>query len=620
MCGIAGFVGDWGEADRSAALRRMTARLAHRGPDGDGHWLDPRAALGHRRLAVIDLAGGTQPRVGPSGAVISFNGEIYNYRELRRDLEAAGERFASDSDTEVLLRLYEREGVRALDRLVGMFALAVWDPRRRRLFLARDRLGKKPLYYAHDGNRLAFASEPKALLALAAVAARAQPDPLALSDFLSLGYVQTPKSAYANIRSLPAAHAAEFDAASGTLRLEEYWRLEEHYLAPRLPNAEATRERFAELLSDAVRLRLRADVPVGVFLSGGLDSSAVCALAARHAGAGVRSFCVGFRERHFDESPYAALVADHLGVPLTVLEHESADESLLTKLMWHCDAPFADTSAMPTYLLSHAARRHVTVALTGDGADEILAGYPTHRADAYYRRSRRLPAWAAHGLAGLIDLMPRRPDRKVGWDYKLRQFLLGHGLSPERAHYWWRVVLSDEEKRRAMGPDLAKQCEGYDPFETFAGWFRRVEGAAFLDRTLFVDVKTWLQDDILVKADRMSMAASLEVRSPFLDHRLVEFSARLPVAEKMAPPRQKVILREIMASILPAATLRRPKAGFNAPAAAIARRHPPRCRMPNLLSGDFLVRDNRDRIDLKGYALAAFDAWLETTSCSTCAG
>lgn len=590
----------------------MTQTLEHRGPDGSGLWLDERVALGHRRLAIIDLTeAGAQPMVGPSGAVITFNGEIYNYRELRVSLEAAGERFKSDSDTEVLLRLFEREGERCLDRLIGMFAFAVWDPKRGRLFLARDRLGKKPLYYSHDGRRLAFASEIKALLELREVSAKAEIDPLAVSDFLSLGYILSPKSALTNIRRLPAAHFAWFDPESGQWSQSEYWRLEDHFLDTRIAYDAQSRERFAALFSDAVSLRLRSDVPVGIFLSGGIDSAAVAAAATALNPNGTRAFCVGFKEDSFDESTHAELVARHLGIPFTRLDNPSAETGLLKQLMHFTDEPFADTSIMPTWQLNKSARRHVTVALTGDGADEILAGYPTYRADAYYRFTRHIPVFAVRGLSKLAEHILKPRYRKVGWDFKVQQFLKGHGQTPERAHYWWRVVFSEEEKRQIMGHDLLKACADYDPFDSFHGYFQKVKEASFLDQTLFVDIKTWLQDDILVKADRMSMAASLEVRSPFLDHRLVELAARLAPSAKMDARRQKVVLKEIMANSLPASIIGRRKAGFGAPTRSLGCTRLDADSFNAMFCGEFHLDPAREDVTYKSFSLAILGAWLK---------
>jgi asparagine synthase (glutamine-hydrolysing) len=310
---------------------------------------------------------------------------------LRAELIAAGEHFHGDSDTEVLLRLFERDGERCLDRLVGMFAFAIWEPRSGRLFLARDRLGKKPLYYWRRDRRLAFGSEIKALMTLPEIARSAKPDPLAMSDFLSLGYILSPKTAFADIRRLPAAHFAWFRPDGGAWSEHEYWRLNEHFLAERLSYGPALREQFSTLLDDAVRVRLRSDVPVGVFLSGGLDSSAVAAKVAASGASEVRAFCVGFEDKSFDEAGYARAVAEHVGIPLTLLDNPAPATELVSRLIWQCDEPFADTSMMPTYLLNRQARAHVTVALTGDGADEILAGYPTYRANDLYRFSRHLP-------------------------------------------------------------------------------------------------------------------------------------------------------------------------------------------------------------------------------------
>lgn len=612
MCGIAGFAGNWNEEDRHQVLMRMTRTLEHRGPDGAGHWLDERAALGHRRLSIIDLtSAGAQPMVGPSGAVITFNGEIYNYRELKAELEALGERFNSDSDTEVLLRLFEREGERCLDRLIGMFAFAVWQPKQGRLFLARDRLGKKPLYYSHDGNRLTFASEIKALLELRDIDARAEIDPLAISDFLSLGYILAPKSALRNIQRLPAAHFAWFDTNTGRFNPSEYWRLEDHFLDTRLAHNADTETRFAELFSDAVSIRLRSDVPIGIFLSGGIDSAAVAAAVAALNPTGVCAFCVGFKEKSFDESAYAEQVARHLGIPFTGLNNPAAEPDLLRRLMQFTDEPFADTSSMPTWQLNKSARDYVTVALTGDGADELLAGYPTYRADAYYRLTRHVPVCIMRGLAKMAGGVLKPSYRKVGWDYKVRQFLNGHGQSRERAHYSWRTVFSDEEKRHIMGDDLLAACAGYDPFDSFDGYFKKVKGASFLDQTLFVDIKTWLQDDILVKADRMSMASSLEVRSPFLDHRLVELSARLPLSAKMNAKNQKVILKEIMANKLPAPILGRKKAGFGAPTRALGCDRLDAGAFRKLFREEFRLHPECEDVTYKSFSFAVLETWLK---------
>jgi asparagine synthase (glutamine-hydrolysing) len=591
-------------------VRRMAETLVHRGPDASGFWNADGAHLGHRRLSIIDLETGDQPMVGDSGCVIVHNGEIYNYRELRAELEAKGDRFRTHSDTEVLLKAFERFGEDCLEKLVGMFAFAVWDPGRRRLFLARDRLGKKPLFYYQGRRFFAFASEIKALLTLDAVRRDAAPDCRALSDFLSLGYVLTPKTAFSNIHQLPAAHSAEYRVNSHTFTTREYWHLEDHVKAPREVFDDNTRDRFGALLDDAVRIRLRADVPLGGFLSGGVDSSSVVAAIARQPVQDLRTFCVGFREESYDETPYAQMAADHLGVELSVLDHDVFEEDALPGLVWHTDEPFADNSMVPTYLLNRSTTNHVRVALSGDGADEILAGYPTYRADALYRFYRHVPGGAQRAAAWLARRLLRPSYGKVSWDFKARQFLASHGLSRAKAHYWWRVIFSEREKARLMGPDLIRACEGYSPFDTFDAWFGRVEGASFLDRTLFVDIKTWLQDDTLVKVDRMSMANSLEVRSPFLDHRLVEFCARLPTAAKIDGRRQKVILKDRMRGRLPRQILARAKRGFNAPTRRLGRNRINRDVAGSLFNPDFRLDPKTEDVTFKSFSLAILDIWL----------
>lgn len=613
MCGIAGFV----DAPRqvqapAAALDQMARHLAHRGPDGQGTWQDEADGvyLAHRRLAVIDLsAAAAQPMSGTSGAVVVFNGEIYNHDDLRCRLQSLGHVFQTRSDTEVLLAAFEHWGEACLDHLVGMFAFAIWQPAQRRLFLARDRLGKKPLYVHRQGRFLAFASEPGALLALPPVKDGAAVDLRSLSDFLSLGYILTPKSMFANVERLPAAHAAWFDAESGDWRVWQYWDLAQHFIAPRLTDGVDTRQRFSQLLQSAVQCRLQADVPLGLFLSGGLDSSAVAAMARGQGD--LRAFAVGFADSSFDERPFARLTAAHLGLSLDELVVQPAVGDELELAFHHCGEPFADTSLMPTFRLNHAARQKVTVALSGDGADEILAGYPTYQADRLYRWFSRLPAWMQQGLDGAARLFLRPSYRKVSFDYKLRQFLAGRGLSPQRAHYWWRVVFSEAEKRRLLSPRVVEELGDYDPFDTFRQHFQAVQGADFLDQSLYVDIKTWLQDDILIKADRMSMAWGLEVRSPFLDHRLVEFCARLAPAAKIKGRRQKAILRDVMAQYLPEKILTRRKQGFGAPTRAVVRTAPPALDPDGFFRQEYRLNGEREDITYKGFALAALDYWLD---------
>ncbi len=610
MCGLVGFADPDGVIqDPVATVEEMVATLAHRGPDGQGVWHGGAVHLGHRRLAIIDTSdAGAQPMLAPWGSAIVFNGEIYNHVELREELETAGFRFRTRSDTEVLLAAWERWGPDCLDRLIGMFAFALWDPRQGRLFLARDRLGKKPLYLCQDGRFLAFASEPKALLAVERIRRRAGLDGRALADFLTLGYVLSPKSIYSNIQRLPAGCWAEYGAHSGTLRIQEYWKLEEHVLAHRMPYDEDARHRFRELLEDAVRIRLRADVPVGCFLSGGIDSSTIAALVARVSKQPMRAFCVGFAESSFDERAHARRVADHLGIEFTVLESGGAD---LAAIVRHCDEPFADTSLLPTWQLNAAASRHVKVALSGDGADEILAGYPTYQADRLYRFYRRVPQPIQAALDGLARRALKPSYRKLSLDYRVRQFLASRGLSPERAHAWWRVVFSGREIRTLLADDVLATIGDYDPLCAFEAAFERVRGADFLNRSLYVDIKTWLADDILVKVDRMSMAHGLEVRSPLLDHRVVEFALRLEPAAKIRGTRQKVALRDVAAPLLPSATLKRGKQGFGAPTTGFGAVAPPALDSSGLFRQCFRLDGLAEDITYKSLALGVLIKWLD---------
>ena len=613
MCGIAGLLAP--ELDAGAVrgvVLAMAETLIHRGPDGGAQWCADGIALAHRRLSIIDLEGGNQPMVSPSGTVIVFNGEIYNYVELREALMAKGRRFVTDSDTEVLLALFEEYGEQCLDHLVGMFAFAIWQPQQKRLFLARDRVGKKPLFLARDGRNLAFASEIKALLAWPRIRQQTRLNPQAVSDYLSLGFVLSPKTFYANIQTLPAGHAAWFEAESGAWREWDYWKPERFFTAARHPFDCHARERFAELFDDAVRIRLRSDVPLGAFLSGGLDSSAVVESMTRQTGTPPIAFSVGFAEKSYDESETARSVAEHLGARFIRLDQPPESDLDLAALVHHTDQPFADTSLLPTYTLCKAARTQVTVALSGDGADELLAGYTTYRADRLYRYFRHVPRPVQRLMHHGAHRFLRPSQAKVGWDMKVKQFLHAHGMDRETAHGMWRMFFSAEEKGRLLSAELKAELGGYDPLAAMAAWFERVPKADFLDRALYVDIKTWLQDDILVKVDRMSMANSLEVRSPFLDHRLIEFAAQLDPRAKMNGTIQKAILREHLHGRIPPEVLRQPKRGFNAPTRRIALTEMPPGLGAGLFNPAFRLDPIRTDVTYKGFALAALACWLDS--------
>ena len=566
MCGISGHL-DWTGPPDGDLVARMTGRLAHRGPDGEGlHTVGP-IALGHRRLAIIDLtAAAAQPMADATGLFwIVYNGEIYNFRELRSELAALGARFRTQSDTEVILEAYKRWGPECLPRFNGMFAFALWDDRARTLLLARDRLGKKPLYYhvRPDGS-VTFASELPALCEDATIDRTI--NPRALSQYLSLNYMLTSDAFVEGVRKLRPGH---FLVCRHGVALTEtsYWDLAAAFqrrTEHRSPEAAA--DALRALLDDAVRVRLVSDVPLGVFLSGGVDSSTLAsAMCQSLAPADVRSFSMGFQEPSFSEIVEARNTAEALGITHRDTETRADVASLLPAIVRHAGEPFADTSIIPTYLLSEFARRHVTVCLAGDGGDEVFAGYETYIADKIHHWSRGIPDPLMRGAAALAHACLPVSFDKVSLDYKVRQFLGAQGASAARAHYHWRTIFSEDEKRQLLQPDVWAEVGRHDPFEEFERFDRDVEGSDYLSRGLYVDIKTWLADDILVKADRASMAHGLEIRAPFLDYRVVEFAASLPIGWKLNGLRKKHVLKVSQRGRVPAAALQRRKQGFNAP-------------------------------------------------------
>lgn len=566
MCGISGQL-SWTRPPDGDLVARMTRRLAHRGPDGEGlHTVGP-IALGHRRLAIIDLSpAAAQPMADATGLFwIVYNGEIYNFRELRSELTALGARFRSQSDTEVILEAYKQWGAGCLPRFNGMFAFALWDDRERTLLLARDRLGKKPLYYrAGPDGGVTFASELPALCEDPAIDRTI--NPRALSQYLSLNYTLTSDAFVEGVRKLRPGHFL-LCRQGGTLDETSYWNLAAAFQKRtdcKSP-AEAA-EALRGLLDDAVRLRLVSDVPLGVFLSGGIDSSTLAsAMCQALPPADVRSFSMGFQEPSFSEIAEARTTADALGITHRDTETHADVARLLPLIVAHAGEPFADTSIIPTYLLSEFARRHVKVCLAGDGGDEVFAGYETYVADKIHHWSRWLPAPLMKGAAAVAHAgLPVRFD-KVSFDYKVRQFLGAHADSPARAHYHWRTIFSDDEKRSLLRPDVWAQVGGHDPFDEFERFERDVASCDYVSRGQYVDIKTWLADDILVKADRASMAHGLEVRAPFLDYRVVEFAASLPIDWKLKGLQKKHVLKASQQGRVPAAVLQRRKQGFNAP-------------------------------------------------------
>jgi asparagine synthase (glutamine-hydrolysing) len=513
-----------------------------------------------RRLSIIDVVGGRQPIFSEHrNAVVVYNGETYNFRELRRDLEGKGHHFATRTDTEVIVHLYEEHGDRCVEKMNGMFAFALWDKDRQRLLLARDRLGVKPLFYFVDAHRLIFASEVKAILAEGSVPREV--DPVGLHHFLSLNYVPRQFTLFRNIRKLLPGHILTVEA--GRVSVSQYWRLPEPEVAV---NEDRLAEELVERLLESVRLRLVSDVPLGVFLSGGIDSSLVTALATKANKGPVSTFSIGFQEESFSELPYARLTARRYNADHHEMIVKCEVEDLLPKLTWHSDEPSADSSAVPTYFLSKFAREHVKVILSGDGGDELFGGYETYAAYNAARLYRRLPGALRAAIRSVAHRLPVS-EKKVSFDYRAKRFADGAEMEPLRAHFWWNGTFNEEQKRWLYSQEFAHQVGDLDTLQVFRECLCANSEADFPAALMHADTKTYLVDDILVKVDRMSMANSLEVRTPFLDYTFVEFAARLPSRLKVRGLRKKLLLKRAAEGLVPHQNIYRKKQGFSIPVA-----------------------------------------------------
>ncbi len=569
MCGIAGALhADAGAADR-AGVARMVRALSPRGPDGEGISASGHAILGHRRLAVVDLSpANCQPMTSADGAlVLAYNGEIYNFRELRRELEASGASFRTSGDVEVLLEAYRHWGSACVDRLRGMFAFAVWNVAKRELFLARDRLGEKPLCYwqAPDRSVLLFASDLRSLLQHGRVPKRI--DPVAVGHYLSLNYTLGEVGIIEGVRRLSPGCVA-FVRPGEALREHRYWSMVPHLLTKTSLSKDDATAKLGELLDDAVRERLVSDVPLGAFLSGGLDSTSVVASMARqrqHAGS-LETFNVGFDDSTYDERGPASRAAAALGVRQHGFALTGAHAQTLAAVVSAAGEPIADTALLAFYHLAGLARSQVTVCLSGDGSDEIFAGYPTYLADRFHRWGRALPAGLIAATQSMTARLPVRWE-KLSLEYAAKQFTRGLSLSPVDAHLHWRAIFALEEWPALLQPERRAAALARPVHHFTAAIAREVEGAHWLDQMLYLDARTWLADDVLVTTDRMSMAHGLELRAPFLDHRLVEFAASLPAAWKLRGSRGKHLLRESQRGRVPNETLRRRKSGLGIPLA-----------------------------------------------------
>jgi asparagine synthase (glutamine-hydrolysing) len=567
VCGFVGIFDPRGEApiDR-ALLARMNRTQTHRGPDGEGAYLAPGIGLGHTRLAIIDLATGAQPMFNEDrSVVVVYNGEIYNFRDLRSELRGRGHRFETASDTEVIVHAWEewREGC-AL-RLRGMFAFALWDARQKVLFLARDRIGIKPLHYALlPEGLLIFASELKALLAHPGVARRLEPR--AIEDYLAYGYVPDPRSIYQGVAKLRPGHWLAWRVGDAAPRQQPYWQLR-FAARPQLGAAQAAHE-LRERLAEAVALRMIADVPLGAFLSGGIDSSAVVAMMRKHSTTPPETCVIGFEESDHDESRFAQEVVEAYGTRHHVGRARVQDLGVIQRLSDVYDEPFADGSAIPTMQLSALARQFVKVALSGDGGDELFAGYRRYRWHLHEERVRQLlPAAIRRPLFGALgELYP-----KLDWapqPMRLKATLCELALDSADAYFRSVSITPEAVRRRLYAPELRRELQGYDAAEVIRDLWRETEGEHPLDQAQYADIMTYLPGDILTKVDRASMAHSLEVRVPFLDHPLVEWAASLPPELRLNARGSKYVLRSALEGDLPAAILRRAKMGFAVPLAA----------------------------------------------------
>ena len=553
MCGIAGFTHSNSSTSR-ARIEDAIASLVHRGPDQQGFFRSDFVAMGAARLKIIDLKAGDQPIISADGdVVIAFNGEIYNNIELRNELLRLGHKFRSDTDTETVLEAFREWDLDCFGRFRGMFAVALWTESRRRLVLARDRLGIKPLYVAQPGRHILFGSEMKTILLHPEIERTLSPQ--GLDCYLALNYVPSPWTLVDGVEKLRPGYWLEW--IDGKTRSETYWKLP--LTSPGNWNLNSAREELDILLQQSVREHLISDVPLGVWLSGGIDSSTILHYATKASSRPLKTFSVTFNGRSFDESAYIKQVADIYGT-----EHQqlNIDEDLalpdtVEEFAYYCDDPNGDAGAVPVWYLSELTKGSATVALSGEGADEIFGGYLTYRADEIARQVRRSPRRLLQVAGQLAEKLPVS-DEKIGIDYKLKRFLAGAQMTPERAHVFWNGTFSDSEKQSLLNAPSPSGLNGILSDLQAAG--------TGLKAFLWFDQKYFLPDDILAKVDRISMAHSLEVRPPFLDHRIVEFAASLPAKLLVDGSRQKVILKETMKDKLPSAVLRRKKIGLDIPA------------------------------------------------------
>jgi len=564
MCGIAGWVNleNKTSSNDEAVLHSMCERMIHRGPDSEGLWFDETVALGMRRLSIIDLHTGEQPVYSEDKQIVAvMNGELYNFREVRNELEKRGHRFETNTDTEILPHLYEEFGETMLEHINGMFAFALWDLRKKKLLVARDRFGEKPLYYGVFDNQLIFASEPKVLLAHPKVSREINLD--SLRQYLSFDYVPAPASIYKNISKLPSAHLLTVE--NGEVKTRRYWNISWEKRGE--TSIKTAANDLRELLADAVKMRLVSDVPLGILLSGGVDSSTVAAFATQFSGEKVKTFSIGFEEDSFDESKFARQVANHLQTEHyeEKLSVEKAAD-LISEIGTWLDEPVSDGSLIPTLLLARFVKKHVTVALGGDGGDEIFAGYPMYFAHKVAGVYNSIPQILRGNLIEPVIRNLPISNKNLSFDYKAKRFVAAANFDTVTRHHSWFGSFSFAEQNNLLTREVLQNSSG-DIYAGAKNLLQICDAENEIERMQFLDINFYLAEDILTKVDRASMAVSLETRAPFLDPRIAEFAASIPLEYKLKGKNGKYILKKAMENLLPKNILHRPKKGFGVPIA-----------------------------------------------------
>ncbi|MBL8012244.1 MAG: asparagine synthase (glutamine-hydrolyzing) [Candidatus Omnitrophica bacterium] len=562
MCGIIAHVAfDDSQRISEEAIHRLNQLHHHRGPDDGGVYVNFPATLACRRLSIVDVKGGHQPVVSCDGRyAIVFNGEIYNHRNIRQELEKRNYRFKSHGDTETVLAAFIDRGPECLNSFNGMFAFAIWDNQKQELFVARDRVGIKPLYFAVDRKCVLFSSELSPIIQSELFDLKI--DPRAVADYLAYWYVCEPRTIFQGVSQLAPGHYGVIK--NRTLQQTAYWRLP-HVESSNFSFSQAA-EHLHDLLDDAVKIRIPDEVPFGTFLSGGIDSGVITALSARHVGKRLEAFSIGFKEASYSEVPQAMRTAQRNNANLDVTNMPEVTAELITKITCAFDEPLGNASYVPTYVLAQHAARKVKVVLTGDGGDELFGGYPTYQAPYYQAIYRAVPSWMTRGAQQMIERIPVSHNR-ISLDFRLKQFMRGASLEYPRAHFSWRQIASIEMQKRLLKNDVLQQMEGYDPFCVLDRYFSQASGLSVRNQLMFADVNTFLLNDHLRKVDRMTMSHSLEARLPFLDYRIINFAIGLPADYKVKFSKTKVILKQVAKRYLTPDIIQGKKKGLTSPIA-----------------------------------------------------